>query len=65
MLSVPQVLIQFFKNNNHVHHEGKKDLIITDGRTNKKFIIKNDGIYKIFGFYGMIDFVKREFKGKK
>jgi uncharacterized protein YjbI with pentapeptide repeats len=50
----------FQKKGNYVHHEGKKDLIIeTDTSTNKKFIIKNDGIYKIFGFYGMIDFVKK------
>jgi len=50
----------FQKKGNYVHHEGKKDLIIeTDTSTSKKFIIKNDGIYKIFGFYGMIDFVKK------
>ena len=52
--------VVYQKKGNYIHHEGKKDLIIeTDKKTNKRFIIKNDSIYRAFGFYSMIDFANK------
>ena len=52
--------VVYQKKGNYIHHEGKKDLIIeTDKKTSKRFIMKNDAMYRIFGFYSMVDFVNK------